>query len=135
MKIVVYFASSCTALGCNALSNPPRPSYRAETFRADAAALVSSDRYVDAARFVEAADVERQVEYDGGGCLGVYGLGLYAPDVSEAGGIDWTFPGTSDARINDTEDRWNRAATAFAERYNRRRLAGRQSYSFSEVCS
>ena len=84
------------------------------------AALIAADRYVDAARYVEPADVGRQLAYDGGGHLGVSGVGQYAPGAPGAGPA-WTFPGTSDARIDDAEDRWNRAATEFARCYNLRR--------------
>ena len=101
-----------------------RPAYRPEAFRADVTALIAAGRYADATLYLDSADVDRQVEHDGEGYLGVGEdlivlPGVY-PRIYFDRGRDWYIPGTQDA-IQDAA--WQAAATDFAERYNLRRAA------------
>lgn len=101
-----------------------QPAYRPKDFRADVTAMIDAGRYADATLYLASADVNRQVEFDGEGYLGVGEdlivlSGVY-PRVEFDRGRDWYIPGTSDA-IEDAA--WQAAATDFAERFNRRRDA------------
>jgi hypothetical protein len=96
--------------------------YDPTTFRADIVRYVSAGQFDKATALVKAADVDRQLKFDGEGYLAV-GEDLIVlpgvhPNVNYDPKRDWYMPGTSDV-VQDGA--WQAAATEFAKRYNLRR--------------
>lgn len=101
------------------------PEYSPETFQADVTDLVSNHRYDAAIRYLERADPERQANFGDG--TGYYAVGedlIVLPGLPDTEYYDrdrdWMFPHTSDAIFHNE---WQKAATRFAENYNRARNA------------
>lgn len=123
--ILLAVAASCDRPPTRAPAPATVPVYAPETFRQNIAVLIRAKDYAGAAALVRAADVERQLKHDGTEYLAISGDKIYLPGLGQSLEYDpkrdWCMPGTSDA-IEDGA--WQRAATEFAERYNRRRSGG-----------
>ena len=87
--------------------------------------MIAAKDYAGATALVGSADVGRQLKHDGTGYLAIGGDKIFLPGMPQVMRYDrdrdWYMPGTSDA-VEDAA--WQSAATAFAERYNRRRNGG-----------
>lgn len=96
--------------------------YDPQTFRAEIARFINSRQFHKATALVRAADVERQVKFDGAGFVAVgedtIVLPGVDPNVMYGRQRDWYMPGTSDVIQDRT---WQAAATKFAKQYNLRR--------------
>lgn len=98
------------------------PTYRPESFRTDVESLIAGKHYEAAVAYLASARPGRQAKHDSVGYLAVAEDLIVLPEVEPMTSYDksrdWCFPGTQDA-IEDAV--WQRAATQFAQRYNRER--------------
>jgi hypothetical protein len=99
--------------------------FRPETFREDVNSLIAKKEYAAATEYLNSVNAAQQAQFDKIGYLAVGEFGIELPGVAPSifydRERDWYVPGTSDA-IEDVS--WQKAATEFAERYNRARDEG-----------
>ena len=122
--VCLTLATSCVGPVGQLNGSGNRPAYAPEMFRQNVTSLIAAKDYAAAVALVHAADVYRQVKYDGSGYVAIGGLKVYLPGVDNSAEFnsnrDWCMPGTSDAIEDGT---WQSTATEFADQYNRRRSA------------
>ena len=115
LLVWLFFVSGCTTTV---------PEYSPSSFRENVTRLVDQKRYKAAIKYLNSVDPVRQCGFDKAGYMAIAEDLIFLPGIEETvyydKNRDWCIPHTSDAIYHPG---WQKAAKAFAERYNQARHA------------